>query len=169
MRANYLRNIPYEKVETISVPRYRIPLWHDKIEKNYGGLFRDDSGYEHHGWLGTHYGNRHTADGPYGFRFSHNYGKAKFPVQAANGLNRHAPAFERADNGEGFLRFDGEPLPCSPRGEFQAYTHLLLGMEPVPGRAKHLGNPRSRQHPFSGDLSEVRISGRPLTPAEFIR
>ena len=146
--SNHLRNIPFVGKRTVEVPRYRVPFWQYPIENNWGGLFRDRSGYQHHGWLGTHAGNRHTVDGPYGFRFSHLYGKAVSPVEARGALNAEAPDFRRDADGEGYLRFDGKDdyvfLPPRSRMPFAATyamrvraagngkVQTLLGTMPAP-------------------------------------
>ena len=146
--SNYQRNIPIEKVIDVAVPRYRIPFWHYRIEADDGGLFYDASGYKRHGWLGTNHRNRHAVDGPFGFRFSHLFGKAKFPVEASGALNPQAPAYAETDDGVGYLNFDGEddyvflpPRSRMPfaatyevivRGQATGEPQTLIGTPPIP-------------------------------------
>jgi hypothetical protein len=105
---NYLRNVPYEEITTVSVPRYRVPYFHYPIEDDEGELFRDHSGYRHHGWLGVHGRHGYVEFGPFGSRFSHLFPEARAPVAASGNLGPHAPSFERDGDGTGYLRFDGE-------------------------------------------------------------
>lgn len=106
--SNWLTRIPFETIETISVPRYRIPFWHYRFDRDNGGMAVDWSGYDHHGWLGTRDRNRYGAHGPMGYNFSHRFGAFTQPIRPAGDLPPDAPEFRRNDSGRGYLHFDGE-------------------------------------------------------------
>ena len=104
---NMFLGVPIAEVVDVEVPKYRVPFFHYRFDRDRGNLAYDRSGYEHHAWLGTHGRNRFHESGPYGFRFSHHFANARFPLEKPGDVNRHAPEF-RQDDAAGYLRFDGE-------------------------------------------------------------
>jgi hypothetical protein len=108
-----LRNLPLQNVMQRQVAKFRVPFWHYKFERDRGGLAMDHSGYDRHGWLGLGrnlrtFGGVHSTDGPFGFRFEHNFGDATHPIRPAAQLGNDAPRFREASDQPSHLRFDGQ-------------------------------------------------------------
>lgn len=123
------------EVRELSVPLSRIPVFHYGFDFGTGEMVLDQSGYDHHGWMGdqrTRTG--HMGDGPFGFNFEHFFSKFDQPVGAAEELTPEAPERRHEPGIGGFLRFDGDDdyVYFHARTDIPFVSTIELTLRPAP-------------------------------------
>lgn len=87
-------------IKEVNVEAERVPFFYYPCSKNGGGILIDDSGYEHHGYLGGKgYGGGHLARTAY--RHEH-IGKT------GPGTSKMAPLYKKDEKNRGYLNFNGK-------------------------------------------------------------
>lgn len=97
--------IPVDEVRDVEVPKFRIPFWDYKFDRDRGEVCWDSSGYNHHGYLGGRIA--YSDFGPYWYNYGNYFKLWKTRAELGSQPDSTAPVYKMDSDGTTYLYFDG--------------------------------------------------------------